>query len=227
MEASLSSRHRRAECLVGAHVLAHRWPPFHWVQTCRGLGSAAPCFFKSTNPIPEGCTLPAQSPPPGSPASKHHGLGDSGSTGLHPGFLLLQRLLPALRNKTKLLRVVFKPLTICPVYLSIFLCFFPPHFSLETSSHMVILALSQISLFISGYLHLGHGLLLLLAPSAPTQTSSLGSDLISSDFINQAASPAGGSPSSPEPPFLPSVHHTSLLLLSCWSPSTDSQLHEG
>lgn len=114
-----------------------------------------------------------------------------------------------------------------PVYLSIFLCFFPPHFSLETSSHMVILALSQISLFISGYLHLGHGLLLLLAPSAPTQTSSLGSDLVSSDFINQAASPAGGSPSSPEPLFLPSVHHTSLLLLSCWSPSTDSQLHEG
>lgn len=116
VEASLSSRHRRAECLVGAHVLAHRWPPFHWVPTrLRGLGSAAPRFFKSTNPIPEGCTLPAQSPPPGSPASKHHGLGDSGSTGLHPGFLLLQRLLPALRNKTKLLRVVFKPLTICPL----------------------------------------------------------------------------------------------------------------
>jgi len=78
---------------------------------------------------------------------------------LNPGFLLLQRLLLALRNNPKFLNTVFKVLHNLPPSTSPALLLFTPHFSLEISNHAVILSHSQISLFIKqvssyGTLHL-------------------------------------------------------------------------
>ena len=71
-------------------------------------------------------------------AQKSHIVSSPGP--LHMLFLLLQRLLLALRNNPKFLNTVFKVLHNLPLSTSPAFLLSTPHFSLEISNHTVILS---------------------------------------------------------------------------------------